>query len=307
MVGRGAPASLLAVTRIAILADIHGNIPALEAVIGDIADQRPDLVLVGGDLVGRGPEGSAVAERIRGLGWPCIQGNHESFLLSLRRDDPLREGQTWADLACHRWMAQELTEEDARFIAGLPRDLPVEVGAGLRVVHGSPSSFHEGLGSWTPDEVLRGHLDTIPEPALVCAHTHRPFARHLGEQLVVNVGSVGLSFDGDWRARYAVLSTDGEMWEVEHRTLEWDRDRFLAIYRSSGFMDAGGVTARLLEMEVHTARSHLVPFVVWTRETGQELDWSEYDEFALLFDPELGIDELLARDDGQPARAANAG
>ncbi len=73
--------------RIAVIADIHGNMPALEAVISDLADQAVDEVLVGGDLVGRGPEGSRVVKRVRELGWPAIGGNHEDYLLAFRRGE----------------------------------------------------------------------------------------------------------------------------------------------------------------------------------------------------------------------------
>ncbi len=71
--------------KIAVLADIHGNLPALEAVLADIDAQRPDEVLVGGDLVGRGPQGSAVVRCIRERGWRAVRGNHEDYLLGFRR------------------------------------------------------------------------------------------------------------------------------------------------------------------------------------------------------------------------------
>lgn len=68
--------------RIAILADIHANVPALTAVIRDIDQQHIDEVLVGGDLVGRGPQGTAIVEVIASKGWDCIRGNHEDYTLN---------------------------------------------------------------------------------------------------------------------------------------------------------------------------------------------------------------------------------
>ena len=72
-------------SRVAIISDVHGNVPALEAVLEDLERRPVDEVIVGGDLVGRGPEGSKVVARIRATGWPNVRGNHEDYLLGFRR------------------------------------------------------------------------------------------------------------------------------------------------------------------------------------------------------------------------------
>jgi predicted phosphodiesterase len=284
-------------SRIAVIADIHGNVPALEAVIEDIEAQEFDEVLVAGDLVGRGPQGSEVVGAVRARGWRCIRGNHEDFLLSLRSGAPRPDDEAPRDLSCHRWMADQLSTGDAQFLAALPGSMTVggHDAQSARVVHGSPASAHEGLGPWTSDDDLRRHLDSIPEDVLIVAHTHRPMVRTLDEGLVVNVGSVGLSFDGDWRACYGVFETLHGRWKARHRRVVWDRPRFLEIYRESGFLASGGITAALLEMEVRTARSHLVPFLVWARATGRPEDFESLRLFVELFDPERGLQDLMER------------
>ena len=105
-------------TRIAVLADIHGNMPAFEAVLDDLSHQQVDEVLVGGDLVGRGPQGSRVVRRVRALGLPAIRGNHEEYLLEFRGElsDERREAEEWA---AARWMAAELEEDDVHLPLGL--------------------------------------------------------------------------------------------------------------------------------------------------------------------------------------------
>ena len=161
-------------TRIAILADVHGNVPALEAVLADLAAQRVDEVLVAGDLVGRGPEGSRVARRIRELGFPAIGGNHEDYLLGARRGetpDDWHEADEWA---ASRWMAAELDEEDVSYLAALPFSL---ARPGLLLVHGTPRSNREGIGPWTTDAELTAHLADAGEAVVVCAHTHRALDR----------------------------------------------------------------------------------------------------------------------------------
>ena len=184
-------------TRIAVLADIHGNLPALEAVIDDLAEQKVDEVLVGGDLVGRGPQGSAVARRIRELGWPSVRGNHEDYLLDFRRGNVPDDWLVTAPWAASRWMAAELTDEDVDYIDSLPFTLaPRSASAsdgvsGLRVFHGSPAGIDDGLGTWSPDDVLSGHLRGIEESVLVCCHTHRPMIREVpeGRDLICPAGA----------------------------------------------------------------------------------------------------------------------
>ena len=92
-------------TRLAVLADVHGNMPALEAVIEDIESHGVDEVLVGGDLVGRGPEGSLVTRRIRELGWPSIRGNHEEYVLTFRKGEVPADWLEAKEWAAARWMA----------------------------------------------------------------------------------------------------------------------------------------------------------------------------------------------------------
>jgi predicted phosphodiesterase len=254
-------------TRLAILADIHGNVAALEAVLDDLAAQRVDEVLVGGDLVGRGPEGSRVVRRIRALGFPAIGGNHEDYLLGFRRGAVPSEWYETEEWAASRWMAAELSEDDLAYAAALPF---ARVRPGLRLVHGTPYSNREGIGPWTTDEQIAAHLAAVPEPVLVCAHTHRSLVRETAGGLVVNVGSVGLPFNDDQRAQYAILHRDGagDRWRAELRQVPYDLERTLAVYEASGFLAHGGITARLLRLELLHARPLLVPFLSHARARG---------------------------------------
>ena len=266
-------------SRIAILADIHGNVPALEAVVADVGTHRVDEVLVGGDLVGRGPQGSAVIARIAELGWSAVRGNHEHYLMEFRLGRVPDGWRTSEDWACARWMAEELGEAAARWISRLPFSLTPRVDSDLRLVHGTPCSVREGIGPWTSLDVIGVCLDAVAESVLVCGHTHRPLVFRRDGRMAVNVGSVGLPFDGDWRAAYAILEHRRAGWSVTHRRVPYDRDRFLAIYRDSGFLAGGGVTAALLEREVRTARSQLVPFLEWAESGGRPYDRSSLGAF----------------------------
>ena len=282
--------------RIAILADIHGNVAALEAVLDDLTGRGVDAVLHGGDLVGRGPESGAVVRRVCEAGLPGVRGNHEDFLLDFRHGRVPPERLDSPNWACARWMAAELSAEEADHIAALPdaHVLPAEAGLpGLRLVHGSPRGMRDGIGPWTRDETLIELGELFPEPLLVCAHTHRPLDREVNGSRVVNVGSVGLPFNGDPRAHYAIFERRRKGWRVEPIRVDYDRERTLSRYRETGFLAAGGITAQLLAVELRTARSHLVPFQAWCETLGHPENEASMAVFLSRFGPGTRLGPFL--------------
>lgn len=281
-------------TRIAVVADIHSNVPSLKAVVDDIRDQWVDEVLVGGDLVGRGPQGARVVDMIDDLGWPAIRGNHEDYVLEFRRHEVPDEWLSADIWAASRWMASELDDHHVEYIDALPFSCTPRTVAGARLVHGSPTSYHEGIGPWTSDETLREHLDSIDEDLLICAHTHRPLDREVANGRVVNVGSVGLPFNGDPRAQYAIFERGKDDWTVEFRQIEYDRDRFLEIYRETGFLEEGGLTASILQLEVERARPYLVPFMKWTEIEEIPPSESNFGEFLEIYDEEMSMKDFFS-------------
>ena len=281
--------------KIAILADIHGNVPALEAVLADIDAQAPDEVLVGGDLVGRGPQGSEVIRAVRRRGWMAIRGNHEEYLLEFRKRNVPSEWLYLEEWAASRWMASELSEEDVEYLDSLPPSVRARSNPEVLVTHGSPLGTSDGLGPWTRERRLDRLLEGIEESVLVCGHTHRPMVRELDRGLVVNVGSVGLPFNGDRRAQYAILSFTGVDCSVDLRRVDYDIESTLAAYRRTGFLEAGGVTARLLALELQHAAPFLVPFQRWARAIGAVPAIERLDEFLDFYEPGRSLRDFFSR------------
>jgi predicted phosphodiesterase len=281
--------------KIAVLSDFHGNVPATEAAFEDVARQNVDEILVGGDLVGRGPEGCRVVHFIRERGWPCVLGNHEEYLLNFRHRRVPEDWWGSEEWAAARWMAAELDDVAVRYIESLPFSVTATSAPGLRLVHGSPRSCNEGLGPWCSDDELERQLGEIGETLLVCGHTHRPLCRRVASGMVVNVGSVGLPFNRDRRAQYAILHHDGGGWDVEFRQVPYDVDRVLDVYDATGFLVRGGVTARLLRLEVEQAAPFLVPFLKWAAACGVSPQLSQLDPFLDFYDPDEPVHELVAR------------
>jgi predicted phosphodiesterase len=284
-------------SRIAVLADIHANPFALEAVIDDLDDRHIDEVMVGGDLVGRGPHGSAVVERIADLDWRTIRGNHEDYVLSFRRRDVPDDWLVADKWSASRWMAEEIDDRHAEFIDSLPFSARAETDDDLRLFHGSPRSYNEGIGHWTSQGTLREHFESIDESLLVCAHTHRPLQRELDDGLVVNVGSVGLPFNGDPRAQYAIFErpSGGEDWEVEFCQVPYDRDPMCESYETTGFLESGGITAHILLRELEEARPFLVPFLKWAEIEEVEPTFERFDAFLTVYDPEESMMDFFNR------------
>ncbi|MEM7482506.1 MAG: metallophosphoesterase family protein [Acidobacteriota bacterium] len=282
--------------RIAVIADIHGNVPALEAVLDHLVGRAVDEVLVGGDLVGRGPEGGRVVQRIGELGFPTIGGNHEEYLLDFRHGRVPAEWDTAEEWDAARWMAAELSDDDVRAIESLPFSLN---RPGMRLVHGTPSSNRDGIGPWTGDALLRRHWDEVPETLLVCAHTHRPLVRRVPNGLVVNVGSVGLPFNGDHAAQYAIFERPSDApegaWKVEPQRVPYDLGRTFAAYERTGFLAAGGITARLLRHELEHATPLLVPFLEWARRRGVTPASDRLDEFFTFHRPGESLRHFFER------------
>lgn len=192
--------------RIAIISDIHGNRPGLEAVLADIQRRGADQVFCLGDISYKGPEPAACLDRLRELGIPCIYGNTERWLIAAP-DDVLASPR-------HRevipWCREQLGPERLAWLEELPFRLEVNL-AGTRValVHGSPRSENEAVYPWLKDEELAPVVGGAGAPVLCVGHHHLPLLRRTGSLTLVGPGSAGFPFDGDPRAAYALLESAG--------------------------------------------------------------------------------------------------
>jgi predicted phosphodiesterase len=213
---------------IALLYDIHGNLPALEAVLADAADRGAERFVLGGDYTLFGAWPAEVLYRLEALPeatW--IRGNGERWIAS-PADAPDTELVQQAIRAC----AAALGARRVRSLAELAEQAVIDE---TRLCHGSPIS---DVRSFFPEpaedeeELLAG----IDERRLVFGHTHVPFARSssaAGRSVeLVNPGSVGMPFDGDARAAYALLAPDEG--RVEHRRVDYDHRSSAAAVRALG-------------------------------------------------------------------------
>ncbi len=252
--------------KIAVLADIHANLAAFQAVIDDIERWSPDIVIIAGDIINRGPQPRACLElalRMRAeRGWHVLRGNHEGYILSYERDVATGcppKGGKQALLGPIIWTHQAVADMLPQ-IEVLPTNQVITTRDGLVMAYHA-SIHHDRDGLLPGHTQLELHAKIDPRAAVFCtAHTHMPFVRRVGETLVVNVGSVGLPFDGDWRAAYARLMVRHAGWQAQIVRLPYDRAATLRAARDLMVPNAGPI-GHIMLRELETARSLLFDFV----------------------------------------------
>jgi predicted phosphodiesterase len=218
--------------RIAALYDIHGNLPALDAVLAEVEAIGPDAIVIGGD-VALGAMPAETIDRLRALDERAhfVMGNAdrelvEAFDAGVRVEDT-EEG--WTRLGA--WNASRLGREQRDFLAGFAPAVTLEsddLGPVL-FCHGSPRSDEEIITALTPPERLAPMLAGSAEPTVVCGHTHRQFELETGGRRVINAGSVGMPYEGVAAAFWVLLGPD-----VELRRTDYDVEGALETLRAGG-------------------------------------------------------------------------
>ena len=253
------------VTRVAVLADIHGNLPALEAVLADLAQFPVDQVIVAGDVINWGPFSAQVTERVLAADWAVIRGNHEYYLLDYGTP---RAPALWNDLdhfSTLPWLRRQLAGRLHSRIASWPDTITLRPpdAPPLRVVHGTPRSPWEPIYPWMSTEELGGILDGVEEETIVTAHIHLPFDQRFDRWHIVNPGSVGLPLDGTWEASYLILDGDADGWRATFRRVPFSNEAVFAEFARQGFVEECGVIGELIVEEFRSSDLQIVPFLRW--------------------------------------------
>lgn len=194
--------------RIALISDIHGNLPALEAVIGELDKENPDIWLCLGDVVGYGPHPAQCIDLIRQLNMKCVMGNHDAGVAGVISDNHFR----YPNRKLIKMTRLMISKEQLEWIKKLPMEL-VDEECKWFAVHASPDQPHkwEYLNSAIR---IRQILSEIEYNFCFVGHTHRPGVVsetiglkkiQSGHKYVINPGSVGQSRDGDPRASCGIL------------------------------------------------------------------------------------------------------
>ncbi len=197
---------------VAALYDIHGNLPALEAVLEDVRQAGAEQIVIGGDVV-PGPMPRECLELLLGLDLPVrfIRGNGDRVVLGqMRGQEPTEVPQQFRQDI--RWNAQQLTAEDERILASWPSTIELEIDGPGTVLfcHATPRNDTDIFTRESPEDRLTPLFEGTDAATVVCGHTHMQFDRKVGELRVINAGSVGMPY-GDPGAYWLLFGPDPEL------------------------------------------------------------------------------------------------
>ena len=228
--------------RIALLGDVHANLPALEAVLSHAKNLGAIAYWNIGDFVGYNAFPDQVVNQMRQGGFRNIIGNYDLKVLNFpnqgkkwrRKKHPLK---WWA----FKWAYENLSPESRDYLASLPEELCLSAGGlNFLLVHGSPASNEELLDMSTPQARLVELINIAEQKhdtelaAVICGHSHQAYTRRIENTLFINTGSVGRPGDGNPRTAYAVLDIlDGKL-QVSHYRLDYDRGKAAAANQEAG-------------------------------------------------------------------------
>jgi predicted phosphodiesterase len=254
--------------RIAILADIHGNLPAFEAVLQHARQQTPDLLIIAGDIVIGAPDSVACWQLAQSLVCPIVRGNHERYLayIGTAQGDPAWLTEQYKPV---QWAAAQFTAAERAAVAALPLTLALPNAPDMLVVHASARSDRENLPPSKPDADIAA-MFPVQERWIVRGHDHIARNQPWRDKQIITVGSVGLLMDGNTAAQYLLLDATSQGWAVQHQAVDYDLNSTLERFAATRYVEETGVMGRLFLREAVTATPHFVPFLrlyqQWTQE-----------------------------------------
>ena len=185
------------IMRIAVIADIHGNSDALQAVLKDIKKEKIQEIYCCGNIIGYNADPRTCIKLVQNNRITCVQGDYDFVVVTLQNLERFTEPARAAIM----WTYQLLWKKEKKFLGSLPIDL---VEDNMTIMHGSPRAQFPGIDAAD----LKSMAKRVKTKMLFFGHTHIPFVKDVEGVLLVSPGSVGQPRDGDIRASYAIVNTE---------------------------------------------------------------------------------------------------
>jgi predicted phosphodiesterase len=260
--------------RIAVLADIHGNLPAFETALKHVSQQKVDQIILAGDIVIGSPDSKGCWTLALSLGCPILRGNHERYVahFGTSKASPLWSTELFAPL---QWTVEQLSEQDRQCMEQLPLNLRLPEAPNLFIVHATERNDYDKLASHTPEQVLHDMFPMAQERYIIRAHSHWGQVRVWEKGFIVTSGSVGLPLDGNPTAQYCLLDQEKNGWNIQHQSVPYHLDATISRFHDTGYLSSVGPMGHLFYREVVTASQQIVPFLrLYTQ-------WSKQEDISL--------------------------
>ncbi|GEL08396.1 metallophosphoesterase family protein [Salisediminibacterium halotolerans] len=217
--------------KIALLSDIHGNDTALEAVLEDISKQGVTHTAVLGDIAYRGPDPKKCIEYVRELHGKVIKGNADEWIVRGVQAGEVPEHALALMQKERLWAYNQLHDDDIEYLNNLPMTLEIPIANDTQLFgfHAVPDNLFENISNEAGNQAFSRFTDANPRADyFVYGHIHLPFYRSVNGQSIINLGSVGLPFNGDTRASYVIIERDQDNVHVQFRRVSYDIDKACA-------------------------------------------------------------------------------
>lgn len=262
--------------RLGVLADIHGSLPSLEAVLGEMHAAGVDGLLVAGNMT-CGPNSAEVLQRLQSESAWMVLGNNESYLLRFDSGQAPDWWHTSRQWALNRWVFQKIDRASLDLLHSLPEQLVINVPGTtpIRMFHGSLRSNNELLDPRQHPEPLKDAFARTTEAVLICGHTHIPWQVHRDSRLAFNPGAVLFPGNGDLGAQFALLTWNRSAWVVEHHSVPYDHSLVRKAFTETGFLQEGGALTRGFLFSIETGRDWAMEFLTYAYSKAAEAGFSD--------------------------------
>lgn len=237
--------------KIAFISDVHGNAIALDAVLDDIRKKEVDKIVVLGDLAYRGPEPKRSIALIKALNTTVIKGNADDWIVRGVRKGEVPDAALDTMNEERDWSVAQLSQEDVDYLAALPTEtLFEENDIVFHGFHATPNSLFDAILPHATDEVIESELMKKNADVYLYGHIHKSYIRTINGKTIINLGSIGLPFDGITKASYALVDVHNESVTASIEKVSYDYEKTINKYKEVNYPNI-----ELMENIIRTAKN----------------------------------------------------
>jgi putative phosphoesterase len=222
--------------KLAFISDIHGNAVALDAVLEDIKKRNVDRIIVLGDISYRGPEPKRALDLVKSLNTNVIKGNADEWVVrGIKEGEVAKSALTMMNKE-RDWIYKHLDEEDIQYLNELPTEIKLEADQiKIHAFHATPTSLFDIVQPFDSDEALKDKMMKSDADLFVYAHIHKPFIRYIEGKCLMNIGSVGLPFDGLAKSSYAIVDIKEGSFQTSIVRVDFDLEKVIQQYQEGDY------------------------------------------------------------------------